>query len=143
MPLISLRLPGSNRLKLQKKVKILKWLSHLYYIRTKWSRFLNRTLKVIIKSNPKIAAPCYNGYDYYTTSFNKTWTLILRRFKSCWQHIGSDSDRFKSCWQHIGDLQWWASLTMVPARNKAKPLSSVNHSTKTIHHNHRKCFNKF
>ena len=30
--------------------------------------------------------------------------------------------------------RWWGSLAMVPAGNKAKRLSSVNHTTKTIHH---------
>ena len=36
----------------------------------------------------------------------------------------------------FGDSQWWGPLTMVPAGNKAKCLSSVNHTTKTIHHHH-------
>ena len=36
----------------------------------------------------------------------------------------------------VGDLRWWDSLPMVPAGNKAKRLSSVNHSTKTTHHHH-------
>ena len=41
-----------------------------------------------------------SGYHYCTTSFNKVWTQVLRRFKSCSQHVG--------------DLRWWGSLTMVP-----------------------------
>ena len=41
-----------------------------------------------------------------------------------------------ACSRRIGDARWWGSLTMVPARNKAKRLSSVNHTTKTIHHHH-------
>ena len=45
-----------------------------------------------------------SGYHYCTTSFNKIWTQILRRFKPC-----SRCD---------GDLGWWDSLTMVPAGNK-------------------------
>ena len=32
--------------------------------------------------------------------------------------------------------RWWESLTMVPAGNKDKRLSLVNHTTKTIHHHH-------
>ena len=62
--------------------------------------------------------PWCSGYHYCTTSFNKAWTQVLRRFKSCWR------------W--VGNLGWWGSLTMVPARNKAERLSSVNHTTKTI-----------
>ena len=32
--------------------------------------------------------------------------------------------------------RWWGYLTMVPDGNKAKRLSSVNHTAKTIHHHH-------
>ena len=28
-------------------------------------------------------SPCCSGYHYCTTSFNKAWTQVLRRFKSC------------------------------------------------------------
>ena len=66
--------------------------------------------------------PWRSGYHYCTTSFSKTWTQVLRRFKSC-------------SWR-VGDSRWWGSLTMVPAGNKAKRLSLVNHTTKTIHHHH-------
>ena len=55
-------------------------------------------------------------------SFNKAWTQVLRRFKSC-------------SWR-VGDSRWWGSLTMVPDGNKAKRLSSVNHITKTTYHHH-------
>ena len=48
-------------------------------------------------------------YHYCTTSFNKAWTQVLRRIKS---------------------------LTMVPAGNKAKRLSSVNYTIKIIHNHH-------
>ena len=45
--------------------------------------------------------------------------------------------RFKSCSQRVGDLPLWKSLAMVPAGNKTKRLSSVNHTIKTIlHHYH-------
>ena len=49
------------------------------------------------------------------TSFNKTWTQVL-----C---------RIKSCLRHVGDLWWWGYLTMVPAGNKVACLLSVNHTT--------------
>ena len=60
---------------------------------------------------------------YCTTSFNKAWTHVLRRFKSC-------------SWP-VGDSRWWGALTMVSIGNKAKRLSSANHTTKTIHHHHQ------
>ena len=44
--------------------------------------------------------------------------------------------RFKSCSRRVGDSQWWRSLKMAPAGNKTKPLSSVNHAPKIIHHHH-------
>ena len=66
--------------------------------------------------------PWCSGYDYCTTSFNKPWTQVLCRFKPCLRHVGG--------------LQWWGSLTMALAGNKVKYLSSVNHTTKTIHYHH-------
>ena len=68
-------------------------------------------------------APWCSGYHYCTTSFNKAWTQVLRRFKSCTRRVG--------------DSRWWGSLTMFPAGNKGKCLSSVNHTTKTIHHHYQ------
>ena len=50
-----------------------------------------------------------NGYHYCTTSFNKAWTQVLRRFKSCSRRVGN--------------LRWWRSLAMIPAGNKAKRLN--------------------
>ena len=73
----------------------------------------------LLMITPMITPWC-SGYHYCTTSFIKTWTQVLRRFKSCSRRVG--------------DSRWWGSLTMVPAENKAKRLSSVNHTTKTIHH---------
>ena len=55
-------------------------------------------------------------------SFNKVWTQVLRRFKSYSRRVG--------------DSRWWGYLSVVPAGNKAKSLSPVNHITKTIHHHH-------
>ena len=69
-----------------------------------------------------LMAPWCSGYHCCTTSFNETWTQVLRKFKSCLRRVG--------------DLRWWGSLTTVPAGNKVKRLSSVNHSLKTIHHHY-------
>ena len=68
-----------------------------------------------------VASWC-SGYHYCTTSCSEAWHQVLRRFKPCSRRVG--------------DSRWWGSLTMVPAGNKAKRLSSVNHTTKTIHHHH-------
>ena len=56
--------------------------------------------------------PWCSGYHKCTTSFNKAWTQVLRRFKPCSRHVA--------------DSQWCGSLTTVPAGNKAKRFSSVN-----------------
>ena len=61
-------------------------------------------------------APWCSGCHYCTTSFNWAWTQVL-----C---------RFNTCSRRVGDSPWWGSLTMVPAGNKAKHISSVNHTTK-------------
>ena len=66
---------------------------------------------------------CGDLVHYCTTSFNKAWAQALRRFKPCSRRVG--------------DLRWWGSLTVVPAGNKGKRLSSVNHTTKTIHHHYQ------
>ena len=78
---------------------------------------MQRLLLLLLKV---VVAPWCSGYYYCTTSFNKAWTQVLHRFKSCSQHVR--------------DLQWWWSLTVVLAGNKAKCLLSVNHTTKIIHH---------
>ena len=73
---------------------------------------------------PHILAPLYSGYHDRRTSFKWAWTQVLLRFKPYWMHVG--------------DPWLWGSLTMVPVGNKAKHLSLVNHSIKTIHYyNHR------
>ena len=71
-----------------------------------------------------LVAPWCSGYRYCTTSFNKAWAQVLRRFQPCSRRVR--------------DLLWWRSLTMVPAGNKAICLSSVNHTTKTIHHHYKR-----
>ena len=83
---------------------------------------MSQTLRVIFDHHLNILwsngqpAPWWSGYHYCTTSFNKAWTQVLRKFKS--------SSR------RIGHSRWWGSLTMVPARNAVKRLSWVNHTTK-------------
>ena len=74
------------------------------------------------RSSKKIFSdtPWCSVYHYCTTSFNKAWTQVLRRYKSC-------------SWR-VRDTRWWGSLTMVPAENKSKHLLLVKHTTKTIHH---------
>ena len=71
-------------------------------------------------------APWCSAHHYCTTSFNEIWTQVL-----C---------KLKSCSQRVGDSRWWGSLTMVPPGNKAKRLSWVNHTTKTINHYHHHNF---
>ena len=51
--------------------------------------------------------------------------IIFLSFLNCFFFIA---------WQFSS--RWWGSLTMVPAGNKAKHLSSVNHTTKKFHHHH-------
>ena len=84
----------------------------------KEKRSLENLLIILCRKSQFVAA-CCSGYHYCTTSFNKSWTYV-----GC---------RFKSCSRRVRDLQWWVSLTMVPARNKAKHSSSVNHTIKSIH----------
>ena len=62
-----------------------------------------------------------NSYHYCTTSF------ISPNIKF------QTSSRFKSNLRRVRDSQWWECLTMIAAGNKAKRLSLVNHTTKTIH----------
>ena len=37
-----------------------------------------------------------------------------------------------SCSRRVGDSRWWGSLIMVPAGNKAKRFSSVNHTLQKL-----------
>ena len=73
-----------------------------------------------------LVAPWCSGYHYCTSSFKKVWTQVLHRFKTCSQHAR--------------DLQWWGSLKMVSAGNKAIRLSLVNPTAKTIHPPHHQQF---
>ena len=83
------------------------------------SKAANRDLSTLLMID--VAVWCF-GYPYCTTSFNQAWTQVFRRFKPCWRRVR--------------ESRWWGSLTMFPAENKAKWLSSANHSAKTIHHHH-------
>ena len=50
--------------------------------------------------------------------------------------LNSGSVQVQTLSQCVRDLRWWGSLTIVPAGNKTRPLSSVNHTAKAIHHLH-------
>ena len=63
------------------------------------------------------------------------WSLSLL-FKFSRQNLKLHSAWFKFCLRRVGDLSWRESLTMVPAGIKAKRLSTVNHTSKTIYHHH-------
>ena len=65
-------------------------------------------------------------YHYCTTSFNKSWTQVLRGFTSC-----------LPC---AGNMQWWEFPTIVPAWNRIYQLLLVNHSAKTIDHHHQQIY---
>ena len=71
----------------------------------------------VIKHNVMTnVAPWCSGYHYYTTSFTKAQVQILL----------AASRRFAMVKISDNDPGW----------HKAKRLSSVNHTTKTIHHYH-------
>ena len=81
-----------------------------------WRLFFLLVLTLTLNLILILVASCCSGYHYCRTSFNKVWTQVQRRFKS---------------WSlRIGFLRWCESLTMVQAVNKAKRLSSINHSAK-------------
>ena len=76
-------------------------------------------------ANRQYVGPWCSGYHYCLTSFNnKAWTKGQLNFKSC-----------SRC---VGDSRLWGTMTMVLAGNKAKRLSSVNHTVKVhhLHHHH-------
>ena len=101
----------------------IRWTKCFQHIHSEGSETRNKSGKwvsIYLAKDNLIVAPWCSGYHYCTTSFNKTWTQNL--------------SRFKSCSQRVGDSWWWGSVTMVLDRNYAKCLSSVNLTTKTIHH---------
>ena len=67
---------------------------------------------------------------------NLTITMVYNRFNFIQLSLNLSSAQIQCCSRLVGDSRWWGSLTMVPAANKAKCLSSVNHITKRIHHHH-------
>ena len=83
-------------------------------------------LQDLYKVSNNFVTPWCNAYHYCISSFNKAWPQVLRRFKSYSQRVG--------------DSRWWGSLKMVRAGNKVERLSSVNHTTKTIHRLHHHAF---
>ena len=91
--------------------------------------------KIMTKDFPK---KCYNVIrgqnDFRIITPLKPY--LLHNFIKAWTHI---LRRFKSCSQRVGDSGQWGSRTVVPTGNKAKRLSLVNHTTKTIHHHYRHC----
>ena len=68
-----------------------------------------------------ITAESYCSYCSRTDTGPVVWRLSLL---------------LKACSRRVGDSRRWGSLTMAQARNKAKCLSSVNHTTKAVHHHH-------
>ena len=108
------------------RMVLLMYLWFVHELVTYFCMYFHYTLIICLKlehHRGSIVAPWCSSYHYCTTSFYKAWNQVLRRFKSC-----------SRC---VGDSRWWGSLTMAPAENKAKRLSSVNHTTKTIHHHHQ------
>ena len=73
--------------------------------------------------------------SFFASSAELQWLSLLHNFIQL--SLNSVLSRFKPCSRRFGNLRWWGSLTMVPVRNKAKRLSSVNHTTKTIHYHHQ------
>ena len=50
----------------------------------------------------RTCGPCWSGYHYRITLFNKTWTQVLRRFRFCLRHVSqkmkfSIKDFFSKC----------------------------------------------
>ena len=98
------------------------WWMYYYYYYYDYHNYSIITVTMMLSSIPflllllSLMALWCSGYHYCTTSFNKALTQVLHRFKSY-------------SWR-VGDSWWWASLAVVQAGNKAKCLSSVNHTTK-------------
>ena len=91
------------------------------YLRLR-NKFLNTKSELDTKRNDKKRNYCVTlirkAKQTFFFNIDTTDTQVLRRFKPCSQRVG--------------DSWWWGSLTMVPAGNQAKRLSSVNNTTKTI-----------
>ena len=85
--------------------------------------FLRFDTTLLYSFSLHMCTPWCSGYHYCTASSSTKPEL---RF--C---IGSKPARGMS---EIRDARWWGSLTMALAKNKAKRLLSVNHTTKSIHH---------
>ena len=95
------------------KIKYLSFCAHILY------PLHHHPCLCVLQKEVKMGPWC-SGYHYCTNSFIKAGTQVLCRFKSC-------SRRVRYSW-------WWQSLTMISAGNKAKSLSSVKYTMKTIYH---------
>ena len=87
-----------------------KWLTliskvEFSFVEMLWTRFSNLTRDVVVITTAQLHSKKF-----------ELWFKIEQRFKSC-------SRRVRDSW-------WWGFLTMVPAGNKAKRLSPVNHTKK-------------
>ena len=65
--------------------------SHQYFLVHIPDSILMSKLKIVIL-NENLVATCWSGYHYRSTSFNKTGTHVLCRFKSCTQRVGGCDD---------------------------------------------------
>ena len=74
-----------------------------------------------------------NGHDVYLGSVATAWRLHHNLIQLS---LNSDSAQVQILLAAVGDSRRRGSLTMVPAGNRAKRLSSVSYTTKTIHHHH-------
>ena len=75
------------------------------FVKMLWTRFSNLTRDVVVITTAQLHSKKF-----------ELWFKLEQRFKSC-------SRRVRDSW-------WWGFLTMVPAGNKAKRLSPVNHTKK-------------
>ena len=84
--------------------------------------YLKTLLKTTLFPKSNLSLWRYGAVVITTAQLHSTkpWTQVLCKFQSC-------------SW-HVRDSQWWGSLTIVLAGNKVKCPSSVNHTTRTIHH---------
>ena len=94
--------------------------------RWRWLLWICNQVYIKLKRNMFLCKTHYRGVVVITTAQLHSTKPELRFW-------------FKPCSRRAGDSRWWGSLAMVPAGNKAKRLSSVSHTTKTMHHLHHWC----
>ena len=67
------------------------------------------------------------------TMYQYQWLSLLHNFIHLSLSLGTQVLRYvQTLLAACRSLRWWGSLTMVPAGNNAKRISSVSHTTKTI-----------